>query len=154
MGYRPKVETAKVIGADEYEGLEAEVVIRPVSFGMLLDLEERMNSGDAAQIKAAMQEFGDAILRSWNLEDQDGKPVPADGAGMLSQDSALMSHILGGWMEVMQRPPLASGGPSRNGHMSEPETRLRNGAASPSSTGSADGGGSRRRPSRKRTRSS
>ena len=134
MGFRPPRLTAKVIGTDDYEGLEAEVVIRPVPFNMMLDFSEKGGSGDLKQMREAFAAFGDAILVSWNLEDEQGQPVPATGAGMLSQDPTLMNNILSRWLEVMQQPPLAPGEPSESGPSRETEPRPLNGVGSPALT--------------------
>jgi hypothetical protein len=44
--------------------------------------------------------FGDQILDSWNLQDEDGTVLSADAEGFLSLPPALGTAILGAWSEA------------------------------------------------------
>lgn len=39
----------------------------------------------AAERRSTFKEFGDLVLKSWNLEKPDGTPYPANGEGLLAQ---------------------------------------------------------------------
>ena len=53
---------------------------------------------------AAFSMFGDQILDSWNLQDEDGTVLTADAEGFLSLPPALGTAILGAWSEAATTP--------------------------------------------------
>jgi len=79
------------------DGLEVRVNA-DVPLSTFFDLQIWLSSGDAMQMRDAFVLFGQKILLSWDLEDDDGQ-VPADGAGMLSLPMSLAMAILEGWTE-------------------------------------------------------
>lgn len=116
MGYRQPTKTARIVGTDEWEGLEAEALLSPIPMRFSFDLQTKAASGDPEQIKAAYMDFGDTILRSWNLVDADGEPIPATGEGVLQADARLVGEIIARWGEAVAQPPLPTGGLHSNGH--------------------------------------
>ena len=92
-GYKPKRTVYKLdFSATEYAGLE--VAMRAGSLGALLDLQELSEQGTLTADEARQMFAGFAeLLVSWNVEDEDDKPVPATyrgrgqpGAGLYQDD--------------------------------------------------------------------
>jgi hypothetical protein len=104
VGYRPKRDPYKLnFSATEHEGLEVTVRRMPVS--VLLDVAAGMgapNNADALRHLYATLAFA---LESWNVEDDEGQPVPADLDGVVSQDPEFMSVIIQAWFARMLRQP-------------------------------------------------
>jgi len=94
------------------EGLEVKVV-GDVPLSAFFDLQIWLASGDAKLMRDGFVLFGDSILASWDLEDDNGK-VPADGVGMLSLPMSLAMAILEGWTEQVGSVKKAPGA-SQNG---------------------------------------
>lgn len=82
-----------------------EVVMGSLSVGELMDLT---GSVTAAQTDAAAGAAGNAAMLakfaakiiSWNLEDEDGTPVPATLEGVKTQDLGFVMEIITAWMEA------------------------------------------------------
>jgi hypothetical protein len=85
----------------EYSGLHIEARL-DVDLGTFLDLQTLAGAGDAnpSDLRAAFSMFGDEILHSWNMTDEDGTVLPADASGFLSLPPALATKILGSWTEA------------------------------------------------------
>lgn len=54
-------------------------------------------------------------LVDWNLEDEDGTPIPCTADGLLSLDPDLAMTIIRAWMDAMGSVPDPLGGPSSGG---------------------------------------
>lgn len=48
-----------------------------------------------------LKTMGEKLL-SWNLEDEDGQPVPATSEGVLQQDKDLMIAICTAWLDALR----------------------------------------------------
>ena len=85
----------------EYKGIHIEARL-DVALRTFLDLQMLAGSenADAHNLKDAFTMFGDQILESWNLEDEDGTPLTADASGFLSIPPALGTAILTAWSEA------------------------------------------------------
>lgn len=112
MGYRPK---RKIYDLDftgtEYDGLK--VTVRGVSTGQALDIDAaRVDGGDEAM--RGMLELLAEQLVDWNIEDDDGQPVPANLDGLRAQDIGLNLAIVNAWQTAMAGvpAPLESGSTS------------------------------------------
>ena len=103
MTYKIEPRTLRLT-LDAYDG--AEVVCRlSVSIGDMFDLADASKSGD---VRATYSHFGDSILISWDVQDEAGVAVPADGAGMLAIPSDMASMIMSVWSDQVAGVPLAS----------------------------------------------
>lgn len=104
MGYRPKRDPYKLdFSATEHDGLE--VAVRRMPISVLLDVAEgtsKPNNPDAIRHMYTTLAFA---LESWNVEDDEGQPVPADLDGVQSQDPEFMSVIIQAWFARMLRQP-------------------------------------------------
>lgn len=122
-GYVPKRTLYKLDFAEtEHAGLE--VTTKSASMAALLDILGLADSVEAAGLKNADRAqmdklFGlfDEVLVSWNVETDDGEPVPASKDGLLSQDPEFVMTVIGAWAQAMTKapPPLpkgSSGGPT------------------------------------------
>ena len=62
-------------------------------------------------------------LKSWNLDDDDGEPVPETEAGVRSQDLDFILEITLAWMDAIASVDIPLPQPA-NGHVSSPESSL------------------------------
>lgn len=98
MGFRPKHAPFKLdFSGTEYEGLE--VTMRPVPMSVLMDIAATAVSGNPAGFSHVAATFGYAV-ESWNVEDDDGHPVPADTDGLMSQDPRFVSAVIDTWLKA------------------------------------------------------
>ena len=90
-----------VFKEEDYEGLHIEARL-DVDLRTFLDLQILAGSGDsnATDLREAFTMFGNEILESWNLEDEDGTPLSADAVGFLSLPPYLGTAILTAWSEA------------------------------------------------------
>ncbi len=139
MGYVPRRTQYKLdFSQTEYDGLE--VVTRSASMATLLgilelaDEAEQATSGKEGLAKLD-QLFGlfEGVLVSWNVESEDGKPVPASKAGLLTQDSAFTLAVIQMWAREMTQAPPTSPTASGSGATSVPPGLAE--ASQPSSSG-------------------
>lgn len=110
MGYKKKATVYKLKFEDpELDGLE--VMAKSLPTGELLGLirmavslkdEETTNLSeeDLATIEKLFQGFAKALV-SWNLEDEDGKPVPSTLRGVQSQEFDFVLPIIMAWIQAV-----------------------------------------------------
>lgn len=103
MGYT-KPTTVYLLKFDDRDGLEVRAASVPL--GRLLDLTEqaeRLKAGDAKSVDEAKElfELFASSLRSWNLEEDDGSPVPADLSGVRGLEFGFAAEILTAWFEAV-----------------------------------------------------
>lgn len=55
------------------------------------------------------------VLVSWNLEDEDGEPVPTTYEGLMSYDFQFVLAVVLGWMQAVAGVPTPLDRPSRDG---------------------------------------
>ena len=84
MGYRvPRRELELTFEGTDFDG----AVIRcrlDISLETLFEFE-RIAGADVESARAVYEKFADEVLVSWNLEQDDGTPVPASAAGLMAQ---------------------------------------------------------------------
>ena len=96
VGFKIPKRTARLVFQDDYEG--AEIVVRlDVSVGTFLEIQELV---DAEKQLKVFETFGASVLDSWNLIDDEGKAMPANGKGMNLMANELANIILTQWAEV------------------------------------------------------
>lgn len=81
---------------DTHELAGLEVRVRACSVGKYLEIIDDVATQDAGVLRSVFARFSELLL-SWNLEDAEGKPVPADSAGVMSVDMDLMTELLNAW---------------------------------------------------------
>lgn len=123
MGYVRKA--LKLVWDDDedsdFHGLEVSIRRLPIGtllgFAHLLELRdmgtEDFSSEEMDQIKHLFATIGDALV-AWNLELEDGTPVPADAEGLFSQDLEFGMEIFSQWIAAITRvkPDLGKDSPS------------------------------------------
>ena len=112
-GYRIPKRTARIVfDGGEYEGAEVRTQL-DVPIGLFLEIQDLVNNDRALQV---FERFGDGALVDWNLEDDNGKPIPATGKGMLAIPAALANIIIEQWVEAVANPPAPLPRSSGNGN--------------------------------------
>jgi hypothetical protein len=87
-----------------------------VEIGMVTDIQDLIEAGKQAH---AYEVFGDGILIDWNLEDQKGNALSADGKGMKKVTSQFAEALMSEWMEALTQVDNPLGQQSKNGSTSE-----------------------------------
>ena len=101
-GFRVPEKTARITFAGtDYDGAEIRVLLS-VTFGQFIALRESAQSEDQERMARL---FGDDVLMSWNLEDADGQPIPANGDGMLAIPLELTNLVVQHWVEEIAGVP-------------------------------------------------
>lgn len=102
------------ITLEDRPGLE--VFMRGITIGRVIRLSDLAEQFRAGKLTAeGTSEMFDAFaerLVSWNIDDDDDKPVPADLDGVRSLDADLLLQLLEGWFEGLTRAPKASTTPA------------------------------------------
>lgn len=112
MGYRPVRKIYSLRFADEYEGLV--VKARSATVEQFLEMQGLASNDDADKAVDAtadlLKRFADFLVE-WNVEDDDGTPVPATYEGVLRQDFDFVNMIIWAWMEALASvdSPLSNG---------------------------------------------
>jgi hypothetical protein len=102
QAFRIPKRTARLVFINDYEG--AEVVVRlDVPVGTFLQINDMVSHEQQLQV---FEVFGEKILDSWNLSDDDGNTIEANGNGMNSIPIDLANQILQQWVEVAVQPSL------------------------------------------------
>ena len=108
---------------EELEGLV--VKVRSTSVGGLLEFmgflamgtDDEPTAEDVAKVAALFEGFAE-VLVEWNVEGEDGQPVPATLEGVRTQDADFVMDIMRVWFQAVTQPPAplpatsSAGGPS------------------------------------------
>lgn len=95
----------------------AEVVCRGVPLGVYLDLAKMKEQDGAEAAMDLFTVFADKVLSEWNLEEEDGTPLPATSEGMLSLEAGMVMKIINAWMSGVTSPPAPLVEPSTDTDM-------------------------------------
>jgi hypothetical protein len=106
MGYTPRRHVYLLqFEGEEFEGLE--VRMRAAKLGMMFDARTLaaidMTNPSVADVDATLEQMeilADHIV-SWNIEDEDGNPVPANLDGLKQQEVPLVGQIFAAWQQAM-----------------------------------------------------
>ena len=97
-GFRIPDQTAHItFSGTDYDGAEIWVRLN-VSFRHYISLREAAEGDDQAKMAAL---FGGDVLMDWNLEDDAGQPIPANGEGMLEIPLSLAMLVVQHWVEAV-----------------------------------------------------
>lgn len=121
-GYRHKAKTY-TLTFDDYPGLK--VVTKSASVGVLsrmmrLAVEfggvgtEDLTAEDVDRMDELFAGFAEALV-SWNLEDENGTPVPTTVEGVRGQDFDFILSIIMSWADAVSSPPDDLGKGSNSG---------------------------------------
>jgi hypothetical protein len=101
-GFRVKKRTAIIkFEGTEYDGAEIECLF-DIPLKKLFEIQRLAEAGKAEE---SFRQFGDEILTAWNIEQDDGNPIPATGEGLLNQPPQFANLILSKWLAAMTEPP-------------------------------------------------
>lgn len=124
MGYRRerKVYRLNFEGDPEMDGLV--VKVRSTSIGNLLQVAgllvladrdvDELQPDDIARLDQLFDGFAGSLVE-WNLEDEQGTPVPATPDGVKGQDADFILPIVKAWFTAMNGVPTPLGAPSSDG---------------------------------------
>lgn len=88
--------------------------------GVMLEIEANMS--DTALIQQGFRTFGDSILKSWSIENEDGTPVPANSEGIMALPFTYALEVVKSWLEAVQQLPNLKASASKNGATSVEES--------------------------------
>jgi hypothetical protein len=101
-GFRIPERTARITFAGtDYDGAEIQLRLS-VSFAQFIALRESAQGEDQ---EGMARLFGQNVLMDWNLEDAEGRPIPADAEGMLAIPLELTNLIVQHWVEEVAGVP-------------------------------------------------
>ena len=112
----PKAKQITIKLNGDYKGAEISCVTKPSMATMVLIISGSQDDGD---IETPMRTFGDHVLESWNLENEDG-PIEASGEGMMLLDADLAGAIVSAWSDEISNP-TESANESKSGNTSGAE---------------------------------
>lgn len=103
MGYVRKVRPVKLIFDDEeYAGLE--IRMKPMPLGEFLGLYDQVHEIEdddkSGSFESVIRGTADKLV-GWNLENEDGTPVPATFEGLLEQDLVFVRDIISGYKSAL-----------------------------------------------------
>ena len=113
-GYRPATRTALL----EFTGTEYAGAWVRCRLSLPLKKVLELQGFQETDIRAAIELFGRDILMEWNLEGEDGQPLPATVEGLLEMDMAFVQCVIEQWVSAVAQPPTPLAVPSGNGSMS------------------------------------
>ncbi len=92
-----KARTIELDG--DLEGGVVEIGDAPMSFMLKLSSREEMKTADEEE--AMVRQFGDQVLISWNLVDEDEQDIPANGEGAISLPSSIFNAVFLAWLSSL-----------------------------------------------------
>jgi hypothetical protein len=106
MGYNPKRKIYKLVFEDE-EMAGLEVRVRSFSIGTMLEVGElsdlmgrKITPEDMPRVQKLFSVLAQALV-SWNVEDDDGAPVPATLEGLTAQEDTFVFAVLSAWIDAV-----------------------------------------------------
>jgi hypothetical protein len=115
-GYRVPRRTAVItFDGTDYDGAEVECKL-DVPLGLYFDFG-RVGEESREQ-ESLFRRWGDEVLLAWNLEDDDGRPLPATGEGIMALPPFMVTLLLNKWTETVVAVPSPLGGRSNGGAQS------------------------------------
>ena len=83
----------------DYHGAEIRAKL-DVDVRTFLELQTIGDDATANELRDAFTLFGETIIKEWNLQDEDNKPVPATGEGFMTLPPAFCTSVIGAWAEA------------------------------------------------------
>ena len=114
MGFKAGVRTMTIKFAEGHQYYGAEARVRSMTLGQYM-AATGLDGGEGEDTAASMRRFGEHLV-SWNLDDDDEKPIPATPEGMQSADQGLIRSLQSAWLQavvgVHDADPLPQSSPS------------------------------------------
>ncbi|RLV66356.1 hypothetical protein STAN_1877 [Streptomyces sp. CBMAI 2042] len=102
MGYVRKTKPIILTFENDEELAGLEVHVRRKSLGEYLELVGLAESEiDAPALVRQLEEFAGSLI-SWNLEEEDGTPVPPTRDAVFAQDKDFMVRVATRWIERLE----------------------------------------------------
>ncbi|MFI9200156.1 hypothetical protein [Streptomyces sp. NPDC053048] len=103
MGFvkKPKRINLRFEGDPELDGLE--VTLRGLNVAEYLDVMG-LGEVEAGSVPDMIKRFSRALV-SWNLEDEDGNPVPISEDVVFAQDQDFIMRLAAAWIEALSGVP-------------------------------------------------
>lgn len=99
-GFRIQKRTARLVFSGDYDG--AEVVVRlDVPVGVFISIQDCVANSEQLLV---FDIFGEKVLTEWNLQDDEGRTIPATAEGMQEIPLNLANLIIEQWVEVTTQP--------------------------------------------------
>lgn len=114
MGYKRNRKLYKLVFDQDTDYAGLEVVVGTVTMGQLLTMRTGKQDDDGKDgVQASVELLADRIVE-WNLEDEDGQPVPPTLDAMYGEDDDLILAIINRWTDAISavRAPLQQSSPS------------------------------------------
>ncbi|WP_432129589.1 hypothetical protein [Streptomyces tendae] len=110
MAYTRKRKTVTLEFGDEhgdFAGLEVEIA--SLSMGEFFEMSKLVHKDDMSEegVEALLKAF-DRVLIGWNVEEEDGTPVPATFGGLMSMDLEFNLKIIETWLKAVSPPEATS----------------------------------------------
>jgi len=119
MGFKIPHKTARLVfEGEEFEGCEVNVTLE-MTFAQQEHLDELKAAKDFPTLMAFI---ADTAVTSWNLEDDDGEPMPINAESFMKMPGWFGLAILNGWGGALTTASEVTGPlelPSKNGGSSE-----------------------------------
>jgi hypothetical protein len=116
MGYRPKRKIYTLEFEDpDLDGLI--VKVRGLNTGQILDIDTAREDGGDEAIRGLLELLATQIVE-WNVEDEEGQPVPATLDGIRAQELAFNMAIIDAWQNAVTGVPAPLEQPSTDGEQS------------------------------------
>jgi len=99
-GFRVARRDALLTFPDTSEYFGAEITAKlDVNVAMFLEFQGINDGASAEELRSAFLLFGDSVIIDWNLEDDDGDPVPPTGAGFMTLPPSFCTAVIGAWAD-------------------------------------------------------
>jgi len=82
----------------EFEGLEIKAKL-DVNIGIFFEMQSMSQSSNSEEIQLVFNKFGDDVLISWNIIDDDGSEVDCSGKGFMTLPPSIAFSIITAWAE-------------------------------------------------------
>lgn len=120
MGYKvPKREAELTL--EEHPGLKV-LCSLDQELGVFFEYQRMAGSEDPDKVEAALRQFGDNTLLSWNVENDDGTPKPASADGFMTLPLPFATQIINGWVAAVKKLAAPLVEPSENGTESKEDS--------------------------------
>ncbi|MFD8866008.1 hypothetical protein ACFV1F_16810 [Streptomyces sp. NPDC059590] len=99
MGFqhKPKNIVLKFDDSTEYAGFEC--TLRGLRLGEYMDVI-RVDEVDNSAVGGMLEKFAESLI-GWNLEDEQGQPIPATQAAVYEQDKTFMLTVAEEWANAI-----------------------------------------------------
>lgn len=112
MGYKRQAKLYELVfdGPDDGEMKGFECKVRGVTMGAYLELARKREESSVDTTMDLIEDLAGNLV-AWNLEYDDGTPVPVSKEAVLSEDSDFVTKIFDRWMRAIGgvEAPLDSG---------------------------------------------